>query len=510
MRAPQLLIEEINGSSNILHEKLEPKFLHHILGDLGDAININVRNDLNETPLYCAVARNDLSQSFALLVYNADVNIANYRGDTPLHVSAMNGNVELVKLLLCFGASVQLKNDLGKTALDVGGNNTEIMECLRLFAHSPSVIRPISNDVLSDLMQERALEKRHQMTSEQKRRLINVISFDGGGIRGLILLQILQHIEQLLGHSVMEHFQWLCGTSTGAIIALGLVKGYSLKHCQSLYLRMKDELFIGGRPYSEKIIEGFLCEIFGEKTTMAELGPKKVIVTASYVRSNPPQLKFFRNYTLPISKAENKALGYDNPCENLIWKCARYSSAAPTFFTPKDNFVDGGLMSNNPTLDLLSNIHTYNAACIKAASYSLNWYIRFKKLFPYFKQKCQSFQKKKTVDIGCIVSLGTGQAPPEELGSMKWNFNLPGDFVEGVCMFQNLMNLKNLLVEQITASSGPCVTRARSWAHDQSIPFFRFSPLLSSHVEIDERSNEVIVGFLWDTEVHEHGNLFTD
>ncbi|VDK75140.1 unnamed protein product [Onchocerca ochengi] len=125
-RAPQLLIEEINGSSNILHEKLESKFLHHILGDLGDVININVRNDLNETPLYCAVARNDLSQSFALLVYNADVNIANYRGDTPLHVSAMNGNVKLVKLLLCFGASVQLKNDLGKTALDValdvGGN----------------------------------------------------------------------------------------------------------------------------------------------------------------------------------------------------------------------------------------------------------------------------------------------------------------------------------------------------------------------------------------------------
>lgn len=56
---------------------------------------------------------------------------------------------------------------------------------------------------------------------------------------------------------------------------------------------------------------------------------------------------------------------------------------------------------------------------------------------------------------------------------------------------------------QITASNGPCVTRARSWAHDQSIPFFRFSPSLSSHVELDERNDKVIIGFLWDTEVRD-------
>uniref|UniRef100_A0A0R3RPL9 phospholipase A2 n=1 Tax=Elaeophora elaphi TaxID=1147741 RepID=A0A0R3RPL9_9BILA len=467
IRAPQFLVEEVGGSSTILHEKLELKLLYHILGDLGDVININIRNGMNQTPLHCAVVRKDLSQSFAFLTYNADVNIANYEGDTPLHISAKNGDVDLVKLLLCFGASVQLKNDHGKTALDVG-NGTEIMECLKLFAHSPSIVRPVSCNILSDFMQERALEERYQMTSEQKRQLVNVISFDGGGIRGLILLQTLIHIEKILGHSVIEHFDWLCGTSTGAMIALALAKGYSLKHCQNLYLCMKDELFVGRRPYSEKMIESFLRENFGEETTMAQLGPKKVIVTASCVRRNPPVLKLFRNYTLPISKAENKALGFDNPSENVVWKCARYSSAAPTFFTPKDNFVDGGLMSNNPTLDLLSDIH-----------------------------------KKEIVRIGCIVSLGTGQAPPEELGSMVWNFSVPGGIVESVSMFQDLMSLKNLLVEQITASNGPCVTRARSWAHDQSIPFFRFSPLLSSHVELDERDNKVIVGFLWDTEVCE-------
>ncbi|VDO45879.1 unnamed protein product, partial [Brugia timori] len=122
IRAPQFLVEEIDGSSTILHEKLESKLLHRILGDLRNVVNINVRNNLGQTPLYCAVARNDLSQSFTLLTYGADLNIANYDGNTPLHISSKNGDVDLVKLLLCFGASAELKNGRGETALDVGRN----------------------------------------------------------------------------------------------------------------------------------------------------------------------------------------------------------------------------------------------------------------------------------------------------------------------------------------------------------------------------------------------------
>ncbi|VDK69752.1 unnamed protein product [Litomosoides sigmodontis] len=368
-RAPQFLIEEVGDSSAILHKKLEPKLLYHILENLGDVVNVNVRNDSDQTPLYCAVTRNDLTQSFILLTYNADVNIADIEGDTALHVSVKNGDVDLVKLLLCFGASVQLKNNRGQAALDIG-SSAEIMECLKLFAHPPTVTPPLLDNVLSDFIQERALKERDQMEPKQRKRLVNVMSFDGGGIRGLILLQTLMHIEKLLGHSIMEHFQWLCGTSAGAIIALGLAKGYSLKHCQNLCLRMKDELFTGRRPYSEKAFERLLRETFGEKTTMAELGSKKVIVTASCVQKNPPLLKLFRSYTLPVSEAENKAFGFDDPRKSLVWKCARYSSAAPMLFTPKDNFIDGGLMSNNPTLDLLSDIHTYNAACIRAIKFS--------------------------------------------------------------------------------------------------------------------------------------------
>ena len=52
-------------------------------------------------------------------------------------------------------------------------------------------------------------------------------------------------------------------------------------------------------------------------------------------------------------------LCFFNP-EEKVWHAARCSGAAPTFFRPSGVFLDGGLMSNNPTLDVLAEINQYN------------------------------------------------------------------------------------------------------------------------------------------------------
>ena len=45
-----------------------------------------------------------------------------------------------------------------------------------------------------------------------------------------------------------------------------------------------------------------------------------------------------------------------------MWRAARSSGAAPTYFRPMGRFLDGGLLANNPTLDAMSEIHHYNKA----------------------------------------------------------------------------------------------------------------------------------------------------
>ena len=52
-----------------------------------------------------------------------------------------------------------------------------------------------------------------------------VLSLDGGGMKGLIQIEVLSQLEQSTGRKITELFDWIIATSTGAIVALGLVYG---------------------------------------------------------------------------------------------------------------------------------------------------------------------------------------------------------------------------------------------------------------------------------------------
>ena len=59
------------------------------------------------------------------------------------------------------------------------------------------------------------------MGTKFKRR---ILSIDGGGIRGIIPAMVLKHIEQRTGKRIATMFDFIAGTSTGGILALGLTK----------------------------------------------------------------------------------------------------------------------------------------------------------------------------------------------------------------------------------------------------------------------------------------------
>jgi patatin-like phospholipase/acyl hydrolase len=56
---------------------------------------------------------------------------------------------------------------------------------------------------------------------------------DGGGIRGVITLEVLLRLESMLAEQhgsdkdfvLADYFDYIAGTSTGAVIAAGLAKG---------------------------------------------------------------------------------------------------------------------------------------------------------------------------------------------------------------------------------------------------------------------------------------------
>lgn len=49
-----------------------------------------------------------------------------------------------------------------------------------------------------------------------------LLCLDGGGIRGLVLITILLHLEEAAGQPILDCFDWVSGTSTGGILALAL------------------------------------------------------------------------------------------------------------------------------------------------------------------------------------------------------------------------------------------------------------------------------------------------
>ena len=50
-----------------------------------------------------------------------------------------------------------------------------------------------------------------------------VLCLDGGGIKGLVLIEMLSAVEKATGKRIVDLFDWFVGTSTGGILALALV-----------------------------------------------------------------------------------------------------------------------------------------------------------------------------------------------------------------------------------------------------------------------------------------------
>ncbi|KAI1105027.1 hypothetical protein F4804DRAFT_305284 [Jackrogersella minutella] len=204
---------------------------------------------------------------------------------------------------------------------------------------------------------------------------LNCLALDGGGVRGLASLIILQRLMHLIDPAKppkpCDVFDMIAGTSTGGLIAIMLGRlRMDVASCIEAYIDMSKDVFsprwrtkilgrtfhniMGNATFDYRVLEdkirGMVQDRLGDAdAALLEERPRcKMFVCASMSNTETQRLRSYR------SRAEEAF-----NCR--IWQAARATSAAPTFFDPITfsngcKFRDGALRDNNPIFELIDEV----------------------------------------------------------------------------------------------------------------------------------------------------------
>ena len=449
---------DVNGSTPLLVAR--NKSIAKMLIDQG-ANKEAVDKEGNDMLLSAAKQGNYTTVEY-WLQSGADVNVKNSANDTAFRIAVKKEFTDIMILLVAYGAKIDT-SDLGLN--DFMETLVGLLECKQI-VHSPS-------------QAEMAIEDDNETNfgANVAKQDVNLLALDGGGIRGLVLCEMLLMIEKRRkmlypdAPTFLSKFQWFSGTSTGSIMALGHVyNGFNAEVGLSLYWHLKNKVFPG---IWERLKMGFkdaylLTEVLQEtlgddsETTLGEKEHPKVVIPTTLANQEPPMLHLMCNYG-------DDRDGQAGPRERKVWEAARASSAAPFYFPAfKDHFLDGGLLANNPTLDAMTEMH-----------------------------KTVGKEEK----IGIVVSLGTGIFSTPINESMSTSMNLKN--LESLMKVWSIKVALRVLTKAIVpaaTSTDSNVKRAHAWCSRMGSAYFRFNPMLDEQVDLTETNEKVLLKMLVTTQ----------
>ncbi|VTT57981.1 unnamed protein product [Fusarium fujikuroi] len=214
-----------------------------------------------------------------------------------------------------------------------------------------------------------------------KTKGIRVLALDGGGVRGIIMLQCLHMLQSMLwvflpGMPIIDLFDLCAGTSSGGICALTLAhKGIFVKKAIQDFTDLSQRVFVSqpiwarafnliarGSIYDSSAIDEALKRHYGESKlsdyTPATARAAKVLVTVKGTPKGDQILSNFNGVGLDDSRKDfEQAFRHPNDEEGqeaiLAWQAARSTSAAPVIFPTftidgVGTFQDGAMWRNNP------------------------------------------------------------------------------------------------------------------------------------------------------------------
>jgi patatin-like phospholipase/acyl hydrolase len=229
-----------------------------------------------------------------------------------------------------------------------------------------------------------------------RRRLLAI---DGGGVRGIIPALALAALERSTGRPARDSFDFLAGTSTGAVIVGALAAGIPAERIASLYRRRGPELFrqipvlsplrriVTGTLYDVARLRAMIGEELGEQAGWRVNDvPNDIMLTAKGLDDGHPWY-----FVKDRPETDNDRTG-----DLLLTDCVTASAAAPTYFAPWPVesiglLVDGGVgVAGNPVYQ----------ACVEAFEYTT------------------SYAPAETI----VVSLGTGRFLDRRRPTWLWSW----------------------------------------------------------------------------------------
>jgi calcium-independent phospholipase A2 len=361
-----------------------------------------------------------------------------------------------VKLLIVFDADLTMKNHNHQTALDIANSEgaTKIAEDIR---NKLDLQNGLDNDQPKN-------PEFVQWTPED----ILMLSLDGGGIRGLVFVQVLIEMEKRrkklypkAQHTLLSKFNWVTGNSTGGIAALeftaaqkGAVEG------RRLYFHLKDKVLGHEPPIPNESVDAVFKNIYGAHKTMSQIKEPMVSVMTTLVNESPPVLHIMSNY----GGARNFQ---DPPEKQLVWKAARATSSVPIFFHPQDEkYIDGGLIANNPTTDAIIDMYDY------------------------------AKKEGKNLKLKLVLSLGCGFIKPECIEDIDFEPSSCGKIIDYIMdtlgkhqlgeyadeillvlkNFKAFKQLMDVVSAQMTQPNGEVLKRAEFISKTVGAEYFRIDP----------------------------------